>query len=221
MVTNRFYNYVYLDPTKEGEYKYKLSNNTEIIFNNEPFYIGKGTKKRYLDHIKYEYLCCGFMKNKLKSLKNNNIVPIIKLLNNDLTNEEVINYEIELIKYIGKRIDNKGPLVNLTNGGEGFNGYKHNKETILKISNSKKNRPKTINELNHYKRLKELNTNSHRGISFGVKQIDKTTNLIIKEFRTLREASKETNIPYSNIGECCLNKRKSAGGYKWSYINNK
>lgn len=46
-----FYNYVYLNITKPGKYTYP---GLYISFLYEPFYVGKGTKKRYLRHIDYE-----------------------------------------------------------------------------------------------------------------------------------------------------------------------
>lgn len=39
-----------------------------------------------------------------------------------------------------------------------------------------------------------------------------------KVFGSVREAERELNINHSSISECCLNKRKSAGGYTWKYI---
>lgn len=46
-------------------------------------------------------------------------------------------------------------------------------------------------------------------------QIDKYTNIIIKEYKSITEASKCTGIYYSGINKCCNNIIKSAGGYKW------
>lgn len=33
----------------------------------------------------------------------------------------------------------------------------------------------------------------------------------------ISEAGKQTGINISDISECCRNKRKTAGGYKWKY----
>ena len=51
-----------------------------------------------------------------------------------------------------------------------------------------------------------------------IQQIDKITNLVIKEYSTLSSASKENKISIGNISECCQGKRKTAGGYKWKKI---
>lgn len=44
---NIFYVYAYLDPTKPGKYEF-----LETCFLYKPFYIGKGQKNRYLQHLK-------------------------------------------------------------------------------------------------------------------------------------------------------------------------
>ena len=51
-----------------------------------------------------------------------------------------------------------------------------------------------------------------------IQQIDKNTDLIIKEYSSLSEASRENDISVSNISSCCLGHRKTAGGYKWKRI---
>ena len=39
----------------------------------------------------------------------------------------------------------------------------------------------------------------------------------IRDWDAISTASKELNINCSNISQCCLGKRKSAGGYVWKY----
>ena len=51
-----------------------------------------------------------------------------------------------------------------------------------------------------------------------IQQIDKETNLVIKEYPTLSSAGKEHKINIGNISECCQGKRNTAGGYKWKKI---
>lgn len=62
---NRFYVYALLDPRKPGHYEYK-----NICFLYEPFYVGKGTGRRCLDHFKKSEL-------KYNTYKNNKIKKII------------------------------------------------------------------------------------------------------------------------------------------------
>lgn len=52
-----------------------------------------------------------------------------------------------------------------------------------------------------------------------VAQIDIDTNEIINIFPSQKEAERQTNIYHSNISKCCKGKSKTAGGYKWRYIN--
>ena len=40
---------------------------------------------------------------------------------------------------------------------------------------------------------------------------------VIKEFKSIKEASIETNINRLCIGLCCNGKRETAGGYRWSF----
>ena len=136
MSENRFYNYVYLDPSKPGEYVYHTENRT-YSFQHEPFYIGKGTGKRYLKHYQ---LCTGsFMKNKMKKLLDSNIKPLILLIESHDENQALTN-ETLLIKLIGRRNLKNGPLVNLTDGGTGTRNYIVSEETKRKISVFNKNK---------------------------------------------------------------------------------
>lgn len=115
-----YFVYIYLNQLKEGEWRFK-----EYVFNYQPFYVGKGKKKREKSHL---YPCN--LKN--KSYKNNIIKKIIKKTGEEpihfriyenLTNEEAVKIETELIEHFG-RIDAKnGILTNLTDGGEGVNNF--------------------------------------------------------------------------------------------------
>ena len=48
-------------------------------------------------------------------------------------------------------------------------------------------------------------------------QIDKNTNEVIAEFPSIKEVQRQLGINQSNISECCLGKRNTAGGFKWQY----
>jgi hypothetical protein len=120
-----FYIYVFLDPRKCGTFKYG-----DLQFNNEPFYIGKGKERRLLHHFQD-----GVMKEDKNRLKKNVLLKIFKLtskqefinkhtrlLYRDLAESEAFDKERFLINLIGKRTDGKGPLTNLTDGGDGMAG---------------------------------------------------------------------------------------------------
>ncbi len=100
------------------------------IDNNEIFYVGLGKGQR-------AYIKSGrgkFWKTYTSKYPNYQIV----ICENNLTIEESIDLEIKYIKDIGRRDLNLGTLVNLTNGGDGTNGYKHTNETKLIISQKSK-----------------------------------------------------------------------------------
>jgi hypothetical protein len=84
--------------------------------NGEPFYVGKGKKSRYRDTNKRSKLWKDYYKN--------NGFDVI-FLEENLTNEESMRLERYWINRIG--FNN---LLNQTKGGEGSEGFKHNKETI-------------------------------------------------------------------------------------------
>lgn len=42
-------------------------------------------------------------------------------------------------------------------------------------------------------------------------------NIIINEYYGTLEAERNTNIKHQSIWRCCVNKRKTAGGYVWKY----
>jgi len=113
----KYYIYVYLDSSKSGKFIYD-----DLEFDFEPFYVGKGSGKRYLNS---KYLKGNsFKSNKINKLKSNNIEIKTLLLFNDIEDEKKA-YDLEkiTIKKIGRRENKNGPLVNRNNGGEGGGHY--------------------------------------------------------------------------------------------------
>lgn len=94
---------------------------------NEVFYIGIGNNIR--PHIKSGR--SSFWKNEI-----NKHDYIIKILSDNLEWSEAQQAEIELIKLYGRRDLGLGPLVNLTDGGDGAPGYVPTQEHKDKISKS-------------------------------------------------------------------------------------
>ena len=95
---------------------------------NEPFYVGIGTdnefKRAYNLHNR---------SNHWKNITNKASYRVEILLDN-ICWEEACEKEIEFISLYGRKDLGKGPLVNLTDGGEGFLGYKHTESTKKTIS---------------------------------------------------------------------------------------
>lgn len=98
---NEFYVYVYLDPRKPGNYEYE-----SICFLYEPFYIGKGTGRRYKVHLcdakKEHHNDCNNVKiNKIRSILRNNYEPIIYFYDTNMLECEALTQEKILISQIG------------------------------------------------------------------------------------------------------------------------
>ena len=54
-------------------------------------------------------------------------------------------------------------------------------------------------------------------ISKSVLQINKTTNEIITEFPSIKEAERQLGFRKSHISECCRGKKNTARGFKWAF----
>jgi DNA-binding XRE family transcriptional regulator len=122
---NNFYIYIYLDPRKYKKYIYG-----EYKFDYEPFYVGKGKNGRY----KVKYGRTLIFKNKINKIKKLKLEPVIIKLFENLSEEESLNKEIELIDKIGRIDLGTGPLINKTIGGDGVSGYKFSEEKIERIA---------------------------------------------------------------------------------------
>ena len=114
-----YYVYIYLNQLKPGKWEYD-----DNIFNYQPFYVGKGKNRRDKSHLLPSNL-------KKPTIKNNTIKKILKItgespihlrLYENLTNEEAIKIESDIIAFFG-RLDTGGILTNMTDGGEGVNNF--------------------------------------------------------------------------------------------------
>jgi len=146
---NRFYVYVFLDPRKEGKFKYG-----DYEFEYEPFYVGKGQGARYKRH--FTGYCLNNDRNKSKVNKIKKIqsigleIKIIKSIENVI---ECIaqKHEMELITLIGRNDLKLGCLTNLTDGGDGVSGHVVSEEQKEKLRN------RVVSNITR-KRISEANT---------------------------------------------------------------
>lgn len=116
------------------------------------------------------------------------------------SHEELVEKEIHWISFYRSYIHSKESNgYNMTTGGEGCIGYKHTDESKKEMSNIAKNR-----------------IGSKHGKAKKVLQYDLDGNLI-KEYDSVRTASRNLNIGNSGISMCCNNKFAYYHNYIWMY----
>lgn len=101
---------------------------------NEPFYIGIGTKCKDFNSLETEYARAFEKRSRSFWWKKiaNKTEYIVEILYESNSREEICNKEKEFIKLYGRRNLKLGPLINLTEGGEGFSG-RHTEKTKKQI----------------------------------------------------------------------------------------
>lgn len=241
---NIFYNYVYLDPRKPGDYNYGY-----LHFDFEPFYVGKGKNDRYLEHLNESRYNNKFKSNKIKKIKKDGLKPIILKIYDNLDEKTAFENEIHLIKIIGRHDLVLGPLTNLTDGGEGGDisskkiyQYNLNKELVKEYKSQKeamnftkikginsclKNKTHTSgnfiwsfdilsdNDLNIIlEKIKKRKTSPKK-----IYKYDLNFNLI-EEYESITIAEKNTGVNHTLISNCLNNRIKTAGGFIWKFENN-
>lgn len=120
----KFYVYIYRDPRPSK--------------NSEPIYVGKGSSKlgrkwRRADyHWLYGYNTNRLFKAALVKIRNMELSPLIEIIEWFDNESDALKLEELLIDRIGRRDQKRGPLLNLTNGGESGNGYIATPEALEK-----------------------------------------------------------------------------------------
>jgi hypothetical protein len=128
-----------LDPRKPGLYKYD-----NLIFEYEPFYVGKGKNSRMYTLLRWakglKFVKDGNLHkyNRTKSILSEGKEPYIIKIGENLSEWDAFSLENKTVIRIGRRDLGKGPLTNLNDGGG--KTYNLSKESREKISNFAKNR---------------------------------------------------------------------------------
>lgn len=149
-----FYAYIYRDPNR------KL----------EPIYVGKGRKGRAYVHLtrkdKHPFT------QRLQLMKREGIEPRIEIIT-AIDEKHAIFLEECLIQVLGRKDLGKGPLLNLTNGGEGLKNPGN--ETRARMSERAKNRDLRTRENMAAAQRGKKHTIDHRAkISDAVKGLPKS-----------------------------------------------
>lgn len=130
VVDNTYYLYFYLDPRKHNFHNYPQNSIVSCVFDYEPFYVGKGKGNRKFHHLREvesfiktnSFPTKSYNKHKfykIKQIKDDGYEPIIRVYLFNMPHEVACEYEKYYINLIGRSDLNLGPLVNLTDGGEG------------------------------------------------------------------------------------------------------
>ena len=121
IMNNNFYVYIYFDPSRDME----------------PFYVGKGKGKRSDYHLTRKDKHP--MTYRIQKMKRFCITPIVEKYEG-LTDEAALSLEKDIIKQLGRKDLELGPLLNMTDGGEGECGHICSDETKAKLSVANKGR---------------------------------------------------------------------------------
>jgi hypothetical protein len=167
---NNYYTYVYLDPRKPGIFEYNISKRKKVIFDHEPFYVGKGKNKRHVSHIYLKnsnYIHNTYLTNKINKIyKETNSLPTIIKVKENISEKYSLIIEKQLIKFIGRKDLNLGPLCNHTDGGE-----------------KGRNRIATIKQKTHKSLFKKGQTPWNKGLKYKQNKIEEFKPLKIKNIK--------------------------------------
>jgi len=179
---------------------------------NEVFYVGKGSGLRAYD------------KNGRNTYWHrivNKHGYSIDIIEKALSEQEAFKREEQLIKSIGRYSFKEGPLVNMTNGGDGESGRTVSQETRDKISKANKGRI-------HSPEVRKNMNKAHLGRKHSQEHKDKISNNskekkpVINDLGEIFESAVSAAKAYgfkttSKICECCKGTINQTGGRKWQY----
>lgn len=116
-----YYVYALLDPRKPGKFRYSLGTGKWATFDHEPFYIGKGKGNRISAHVPTALLGVEqtFKARRIRRIHAHGLAVIEKKCKQLFDEPTAFEYEKLLIASIGRYDLRRGPLCNLTDGGDG------------------------------------------------------------------------------------------------------
>jgi len=221
-----YYVYVYLDPRKPGNYLYG-----DFYFEFEPFYVGKGRMHRHRIHLLK--VKRGNYKNLpkyhvIKNILEQGLEPIIIKYKDNLLETDSFEIEKNMIELIGRKDLSKGPLRNLSNGGEGNGERKFTDEHRKNISISKKG-VVTEKIRENLKEIHKRMIGNQRTLGFKFSEESKKKlaeshykpvlqigldGEILNEFPSIKDAESYIGV---SIKKVLRGGGKTAGGFLWKY----
>jgi len=187
---------------------------------NVVFYIGKGTNT----NGKYKRAYSSDRTN----LHWHNIVKkygySVEIIVENLTEKEANQKEVELILDYGRIDLGTGTLVNMTAGGEGVSGVIMSEKTRKKIGDAHRGRVHTEqsrkNMSEAHKGHKPTEETRNKMILSRIKPVAQCLNNIVLNEYPSAKSTQEQGFRPSHVTECCNGKRKTHGGFTWSFIEN-
>lgn len=166
--------------------------------NGTPYYIGKGKHKLSKNKNYRKYYRAFYGKHWVPVPPKNKVL----ILKDNLTEDDAFKHEKYLIFVFGRKDINTGILLNLTNGGEGFSGFKLSESRKKNISK----RMKTYFEKNGNPNLKKYLVVNITGKSYIVDD-------------GFEKFCKSKNIPYEAITKKKQRGSKTPTTCGWYYYN--
>lgn len=170
---------------------------------NLPFYVGKGSGKRYLHHIadskrEKPYDTNMHKINKIRKILNEGLEPVINIIFRTEDEMEALNYESELIKKYGRIVDDTGILTNLRDSDSNLSGYTYKSKRNYLAENNPFYGKSHSEETKKKLRDKLSGKNSPR---YGKTNSEKQKNAAREGFKKYMKDRKGSQISTSKLNE--------------------
>jgi hypothetical protein len=163
-----------------------------------PIYVGKGKGKRAYIHLG-NGCTNAILRSKILHIRESKLEPIIFFVKENLSCQDALDLEKQLIKEYGRICNDSGILCNFTEGGEGTDGYKHNINTLELFSKQRRGKKQT--QAQYAANCNRIITKEHREkiskSQIGIDRLSPETRKIIAEKNRGRKASELTRLKMS------------------------